>query len=445
MCGPLALSARTATLRDMTQGSEGQVVLDAPTDISPIASADLPGPEADDALPLLWHSNAPWVGSGYGSQSCLFGPRIGAMDEYNLAFSAFWGLKGGRIGWVAPDGQPFTVYSGFRDPHGNEVISAHFKDWGKGRGMVIVLSDPWVMRPEVMAPLPTVAWIPIDHEPLIPPTDIWLRKSQAVPVAMSRWGQEVMRAKGHDPLYVPHGIDANIFHPVPRDIPRKQLRWSSDQFVVGIVAANTGIPSRKCWPEMIRAFKIFRERHDDAILYIHSEMEPGARNGVDITLLCETENVYPLVSDQYRYCTGRYTPRNVSGLYNAFDVLMNGAAGEGFGIPMLEANACGTPVICTDFSASPEVAPAEVGNWNVPGQEFWTNFNSWQVRPNIEALVDALEQAYAMTAEEREAQRISVAHHALSNYEADYITEKYWKPVLLEAQLRLQFRSRKRV
>lgn len=402
-----------------------------------------PGPEAlppDERFPILWHSNAPWVGSGYGTQSALFAPRIAETLDYRLAFSAFWGLKGAKLGWVAPSGMKYVVYPGARDPHGNEVMAAHFEDWSQGgKGMFVALTDPWVLDPKLVSKLPCVAWTPIDHDPLIPLTKNWFEKSQAVPVAMARFGQRVLADAGIDAMYVPHGFDPGVFHPTPRSIPRKVIKIPQSAFVVGIVAANQGVPSRKCWPEMVAAFAAFRERHDDALLYIHSALQPG-RNGVDLTRLCASHKVYPLSSPQYNYAT-HFPEKAVAGLYNSFDVLLSASAGEGFGIPMIEAQACGTPVITTDFSACPEVAPVEKGNWNVGGQKFWTNFESYQIRPNIEELVECLESAYADSEKEREDRRISVAHFAGTEYTAEHITETYWRPVLEEARVRLRFRA----
>ncbi len=434
-------------MHDGLQGSEGQSGLDGTMSVSsPPPSDALPGPEAppelppDDRYPILWHSNAPWVGSGYGTQSALFAPRIAETLGYRLAFSAFWGLGGAKLGWVAPSGTKYVVYPRGRDPHGNEVMGAHFKDWtGDNAGMFVLLSDPWVFDAKITAKLPAVAWIPIDHDPLIPLTKRWVEKSRAVPVAMSRFGQRVMSDAGIDSLYVPHGFDPAIFHPTPRSIPRKAIKIPESAFVVGIVAANQGVPSRKCWPEMVRAFSIFKERHDDALLYIHSSLQPG-RGGVDLTRLCQAHRVHPLASPQYHYAT-HFPDKAVAGLYNAFDVLLSTSAGEGFGVPMIESQACGTPVITTNFSACPEVAPVEKGNWNVGGQEFWTNFESYQIRPNVEEIVEALESAYSDSEKEREDRRISVAYYAGSEYTADHITETYWKPVLEEARVRLRFRD----
>jgi len=43
-------------------------------------------------------------------------------------------------------------------------------------------------------------------------------------------------------------------------------------------------------------------------------------------------------------------------LYNAAEVFVFPSMFEGFGLPVIEAMACGTPVICSNVTALPEVA-----------------------------------------------------------------------------------------
>ena len=71
-----------------------------------------------------------------------------------------------------------------------------------------------------------------------------------------------------------------------------------------------------------------------------------------------------LFVDEYRYNFEPYPPALMARSYNAMDVLLAPSMGEGFGIPVLEANACGTPAIVSDFSAQPEVMGA---GWTVEG------------------------------------------------------------------------------
>jgi glycosyltransferase involved in cell wall biosynthesis len=52
---------------------------------------------------------------------------------------------------------------------------------------------------------------------------------------------------------------------------------------------------------------------------------------------------------------GRVSAENLLNLYNAADLLVHPAFYEGFGLPPLEAMACGTPVVTSNVSALPEV------------------------------------------------------------------------------------------
>jgi glycosyltransferase involved in cell wall biosynthesis len=115
----------------------------------------------------------------------------------------------------------------------------------------------------------------------------------------------------------------------------------------------------------------------------------------------------------------------VADLYQAFDVLLNPSMGEGFGIPILEAQASGVPVIASDHSSMSELTQA---GWLVAGdpnydwlqQSYWT----W---PFIDSIVAALEQAYDQRGNQdlRDGARMFA-----SLYDADLITRDYWPPVL---------------
>ena len=56
-----------------------------------------------------------------------------------------------------------------------------------------------------------------------------------------------------------------------------------------------------------------------------------------------------IFSDQYTYLLG-WPEERMAQLYNAFDVLSLASSGEGFGIPLIEAQACGVPVVsCAQY------------------------------------------------------------------------------------------------
>jgi glycosyltransferase involved in cell wall biosynthesis len=53
---------------------------------------------------------------------------------------------------------------------------------------------------------------------------------------------------------------------------------------------------------------------------------------------------------------GRVHEEDLPALYSAAEVFVFPSLFEGFGLPVIEAMACGTPVICSNVTALPEVA-----------------------------------------------------------------------------------------
>lgn len=332
------------------------------------------------------------------------------------------------------------VYPGSpHDGHANDVFGAHVSHWFGGNardGIVITLTDPWVIWPETARRLPLAAWTPVDHLPLMHQTKKWYEKTDAIPIAMSRFGEKVLQDADLAPVYVPHGFDSEIFYPRARTASRAETGFPRDAFIVGIVAANKGVPSRKGFAQMLAAYKIFSERHPgESILYIHTHV--ASPDGEDLVAMCEQLKIRPRMVHQYYYALG-IDPSSLANVMSSFDVLMNLAHGEGFGVPIVEAMACGVPAIVTDFSSMPEIV-GDTG-WRVEGQAEWTPFRAWQSCPDVEAAVAALEEAYAESAEERATRRLRVIEKA-SEYEADSVTKTYWAPAMDEIEDRLYWRS----
>jgi glycosyltransferase involved in cell wall biosynthesis len=247
------------------------------------------------------------------------------------------------------------------------------------------------------------------------------------PIAMSLFGEKQLREGGLDPLYVPHGVDTNVMRPTDnRAQAREALRIPEDAYVVGMVANNQGFaPPRKAFPEAFEGFARFRKRHKDAFLYIHAE-QSGVRNGLDLPVLAEMFGIQDVI---------RFAPQTemelgipqatMADVFSMMDVLLNPSYGEGFGIPIIEAQACGTPVIVTDWTSMPELCGA---GWKVGGERWYdSGHGAFFLKPSVQHIASALQKAY-----EHSDKMGQKARDFALQYDADLITEKYWKPVLEE-------------
>lgn len=373
---------------------------------------------------ILWHSTAPWAPSGYGMQTALFAPRVRDLGHH-MAISAYWGLEGSLLGW---DGM--TVYPG-DTKYGNRTLPA----WAarEKSDLVITLMDVWVLAGEKLKGLPLASWVPVDHAPVPPRVAEFFEKSGARPIAMSRFGERMLADADLNPLYVPHGVDTNLLRPRPdeRAETRAKMGVLPGQFLVGMVANNQGNgPARKSFPEVMMAFARLLRDVPDAVLFLHSEMT-GMRQGVKMGRLIEqcgvpVENVRWSNPEVLELGPAVMGADEMSCMYSAFDVLVNPSYGEGFGVPIVESQACGTPVIVTDCTSMTELCGA---GWLVQGDPYYDAQESFYTRPRVDSIYRCLSKAYAArndTPIREKARRFAL------QYDADLVTEQYWKPALAE-------------
>jgi hypothetical protein len=383
---------------------------------------------------ILWVSNAPWARTGYGTQTAQSVTRL-KKDNHDVAIAANYGLEGSNTSWNSEYGA-IPIFPRGLEQWSNDIIPAHAHSWfdkNKNKeNLIITLFDVWVFKGDKWSDFPVASWTPVDHMPAPPDVASWCKKDSVYPIAMSQFGKAMFDNLGIESWYVPHAVE-KVFKPtILVELPdkssisgRKIINIPEDKFVVGMNAANKGVmPNRKAFGENLLAFSMFAQKHDDAVLYMHCESSAamGGINIKELMIACGIPKEKVIFADPYLMRTGVETGV-MAAIYSAMDVLLATSYGEGFGVPTIEAQACGVPVIVSDFTASAELCG---DGWKISGQPLWDAYQKafFQI-PFIPEIVDALEESY-----KRGRSTSKKAIEFAKKYEADTVYQDCWKPTL---------------
>lgn len=369
---------------------------------------------------ILWASNYTTF-SAYSQQARMIVPALVRMG-HNLTVL---NLSNGTAMPQVVDG--IQVLPIARDALGNDVLAYYAQQ--TNADAVITLVDPHGIAPDAAKSVPYFPYAPIDHNP-IPPRTLETLKAARQPIATSRFGFRQMTSAGLRPLYAPHVFDPDVFYPETKADARRALGLRDDTFIVSFVGVNHDNPSRKGIAELLEAWRVFAQRHKNALLYLHTSAHGNthldARGGVNIPLLIAMLDIRPetvRIVDQGQYYQG--IPADaLRTWYSASDWFVLPSRGEGFGVPLIEAQACGCPVVTSKFAAGEELSASKL---YIYGDSEWSPHNSFRLAPRVSSIIDALETAYANR--EDDSYRIHAIAFARS-YEKDRVMDTYWRVVL---------------
>jgi len=342
--------------------------------------------------PILWVSNSVTAPSGYGQQTALVLPLL-QQAGYPVNLFGFYGQEGAP---VRVDGG-MTILPRVAQPFGNDIVGAYMQMTRSE--LAITLIDAHALDPAVYSAFPTIMYTPVDCTPANPATIKALKEGARWCWTMSQHGVKMLTEAGLTPAYVPHGIDLKVFQPGDQALARRAMSiqtdadWPVDAFVIAMTAANKGTPSRKGFYEAFKASAALMQRHDNVYLYCHSEVS-GIYNGENLKAivdLCGIPHAHIIFPSQAHLVSGQLSPSYMATAYQAGDVFLSAAHGEGFGIPIIEAQACGLPVVVPDNTAQRELA---FTGWKVPTYSYMPHAGLTWERPFVEGLVEGLEQAY---------------------------------------------------
>jgi glycosyltransferase involved in cell wall biosynthesis len=330
---------------------------------------------------ILVVSDSAHLNTGFGRVAREIGTALVATGQWDVS----------QLGWFHNPSTavvPFRVYpTTGQDAYGHKAYPetvARLKP-----DIVLAIGDDWMIGHMLDHPrtCPVVGYVPIDSEPVsLDAMKTFSKLDHLVLYGMYAWRRVHGEALEGKRSMIPHGVDLQTFRPLP--IEEKQRARAEIlggrkgvDFIVGCVARNT---TRKNLPALVRTFRmfvngstscqdcgnIFGGTHstcracnsgnvvsfapkDDAWLYMHCVADERQNAiGFDLASLVAQQGLAGRVGmPKGMKVGGGVTDTKLNEIYNAMDVFSLPTMGEGWGLPILEAMAAGTPVLVTDYSA----------------------------------------------------------------------------------------------
>ena len=239
---------------------------------------------------------------------------------------------------------------------------------------------------------------PIDGTPIHPE---WLSMVDVADanLVISRFGVEAMRKSGKNVGLLHPGVDSNEFYPVDKKELRKKAGIPEDAFVLGTMGVNQG---RKAFEFMPQIFLEFAREKPDAWYFLDCDKHGPAGWNLP-SLFKEIVNHHglnPKLLDRiiFKEDVLKLGLTELRDRYNLLDVHMVISHREGFGLPLLEAQACGVCSMALDWCSGTEICGDDKGILVKPLAQKYPRFGSWgnaiDKDPNVEDALEKLNEVY---------------------------------------------------
>ncbi len=370
----------------------------------------------DRRLRTIWSGNSVFTPSGYGVElrDLLF--RF-INDGWPVAQSAYTGLETASISLNG-----LKIYPRMAEQFGGDAIFHHARHFQAQ--VAFSMQDAWTLNPGFLQQMRWIPYVPIDMEPIPPGVLNNLRLAYKI-ITFSRFGQQALLKAGFVSDLILEGTDTNIFKPMDKIACRKEFGIPPEAFVIGQVGANKENPPRKGWQQALEAFKMFHDKHPEAIYFFQTnqpnptgfpirEYANYLKIGQSIRWIDEYLGIFHAGSEV------------MCKLYNSFDILSHASLSEGFGLCVIEAQACGLPVIVNNCHSMPElVIPGETGEICDTGFKFFTSAGGFYYFPDVNSLYDKMEALYRA---DRKKMAEAARKHVVENYNIDTLFKEKWVP-----------------
>jgi len=351
---------------------------------------------------ILWVNEAHWQGTGYSVYGKEVLERLNKVEEFEVAELATHVTKEDKqvhsSPWRVYPNRPLDSDQDFQSYvnspsriFGENVFNNVLMDFKPD--IVMDIRDWWMFEFEQRSPFRDFFhWAIMPTVDAMPQNPMWINTFASADsvFAYSEFGRDTLLKQSDSINFIdlaPPCANKEVFDRVPDKKKHKdEMGLDSDIFLVGTVMRNQ---RRKLYPDLFKAFRMFLDNRDEtdkrdtnAFLYCHVFYPDigweipqllddfGLSNRVLFGYKCQ--NCNDVTMDFYRdsmcHCgkCKRFKKKligvnnsidsvELSKIYNTFDLYVQYANSEGFGMPQLEAAFCGVPVASVNYSAMESV------------------------------------------------------------------------------------------
>lgn len=358
-----------------------------------------------------------------------------ALDKWNIA----------QLGWFnthTGEEIPWPIISTKLDQNGkpmkgDELGQKTFEETIQKLKPDIVwtIADPWTWKFMGESPQRSkyelIAYTCVDSEPISRRYQNIFRTASTV-VTFGKWPHDVlMDSMGMDSEVIPHGVNLDTYHQDPEarsTVRARMVGPADDKIVIGTVARNQPRKNLGAMFELVHRLYYGRystcggcgkitlhdfnpatrqlrskpntcrwcgsrdllhaQKDDRWIWYYHG----AARDlGYDID---ELKNWFALDNIMFLNAHIRQgvgvSEKDLNGVYNAIDIFTLPTTCEGFGLPILESMAAGTPVVVPNYSAYTDWAPTGGEMIDIGARFIDHQVGSVRVMPQMEHWIEIM-------------------------------------------------------
>ncbi|MCW4009158.1 MAG: glycosyltransferase [Candidatus Bathyarchaeota archaeon] len=376
-------------------------------------------------LKILWHSTAPWIACSYGKATKEICTRL-QQSGFRLIISAYHGAEPGGI---AP--YPLPVLPSKAGILGINSAAQYCKQYGIDVG--ILFSDPWAFRdlPPQLLPKATL-YGPMDQLNYSEEVIEFYKKYCKI-ISLCKWQQKCLTGYGlkSDLIYL--GVNVDIFKPMDKKEIRKRMGIDEDVFVFGTVATNNEKDDRKGHTSAIKAMHYFLDQNPDVknVVWLYHTI-PDNPYGLPLSSIAHKFGLDKIIKFMDpSLASTMLSEEELASLMNCFDVHLLCSKREGFGMPILETQACGVPNICHESSSMTELVDGHGWLCKSLGTELnleTTPINAETAVPNVYDIAKCIQDAYFHPNKVKSYGEESIKF--VSQYSWDSVVKNQWVPLL---------------